>query len=93
MEKCTFCLQRIMKARQDATVENRELKGSDVKTACQEACPANAIQFGDMSDKDSELNIFRNHKLGYNVLEEIKVKPNVTYIAKLRNITDEKSEG
>jgi molybdopterin-containing oxidoreductase family iron-sulfur binding subunit len=93
MEKCTFCLQRIMKARQDATTENRDLKGSDVKTACQEACPADAIQFGDMNDKESDLSKYREHELGYTVLEEIKVKPNVTYIAKLRNINEEKSEG
>jgi molybdopterin-containing oxidoreductase family iron-sulfur binding subunit len=82
-----------MKARQDATTENRDLKGSDVKTACQEACPANAIQFGDMNDKESELSKYREHELGYNVLEEIKVKPNVTYIAKLRNINNDKPEG
>lgn len=93
MEKCSFCVQRIMKARQDATTENRDLKGSDVKTACQEACPANAIKFGDMNDKESELSKYREHELGYTVLEEIKVKPNVTYIAKLRNINKDKPEG
>lgn len=92
MEKCTFCLQRIMKGRQDAIIENRILKGSDVKTACQEACGANAINFGDMNDKDSDFNKkFREHKLSYNVLGEIKVRPNVTYIAKLKNIEEAKS--
>ena len=50
MEKCTFCIQRIMEARQHAIEQGRELKGSDVKTACQEACPATAIVFGDMND-------------------------------------------
>ena len=85
MEKCTFCIQRIAEARQDALANGRQLKGTDVKTACQEACPAEAIIFGDMHDKDSELYYWRNHKLGYFVLEELNIKPNVTYIAKLRN--------
>jgi molybdopterin-containing oxidoreductase family iron-sulfur binding subunit len=53
MEKCTFCVQRIMEARQHATEQGRHLKGSDVKTACQEACPATAIVFGDMNDPES----------------------------------------
>ncbi|MGQ9819893.1 MAG: 4Fe-4S dicluster domain-containing protein [Candidatus Kapaibacteriales bacterium] len=85
MEKCTFCIQRISEARRKATEENRTLKGTDVKTACQEACPAEAIIFGDMHDKDSELFYWRNHKLGYYVLDELNIKPNVTYIAKLKN--------
>ncbi|MBS1513695.1 MAG: TAT-variant-translocated molybdopterin oxidoreductase [Bacteroidetes bacterium] len=88
MEKCTFCLQRIMDAKGVASYEGRRVKGSDVKTACQEACPANAISFGDMNDKKSEFYQQRMHPLGYGVLEDIKVKPNVTYISKLRNILE-----
>ncbi len=86
MEKCTFCVQRIMEARQHAIEDNRQLKGSDVVTACQEACPAEAIIFGDMNDKTSEIYKYRHHEIGYRVLEEINVAPNVTYIAKLRNV-------
>ena len=89
MEKCTFCVQRIMEAREDATRENKPLKGSDVHTACQDACITTAIHFGDMNDPDSEINKYRNHKLGYHVLENLNTKPNVTYIAKLRNIDKE----
>ncbi len=89
MEKCTFCVQRISEARQKATEDGRPLKGTDVKTACQEACPTEAIVFGDMHDKDSELYYWRNHKLGYYVLEELNVKPNVTYISRLRNKNSE----
>ena len=85
MEKCTFCLQRIMKERQDAIQENRTVIGSNVKTACQEACPAYAIEFGNVNDKESVIAKYREHELGYSVLEEIKVLPNVTYVAKLRN--------
>jgi molybdopterin-containing oxidoreductase family iron-sulfur binding subunit len=90
MEKCTFCIQRVMEARQHAIEAGRALKGSDVRTACQEACPARAIVFGDMNDPESEISRRRSHTLGYSVLEELNVKPNVTYLAKLRNIHPEK---
>ena len=91
MEKCTFCIQRISDARSEAIRENRELRGADVVTACQEACPTNAIQFGDINNAEAEFHKYRNHELGYYVLEELNVKPNVTYIAKLRNIHSEDS--
>ncbi|MEB2354511.1 MAG: 4Fe-4S dicluster domain-containing protein, partial [Ignavibacteriales bacterium] len=89
MEKCTFCVQRISEAKADATHQKRNLKGSDVTTACQDSCGSNAIYFGDINDKESEFYKYRNHELGYYVLEELNVKPNVTYIAKLRNIHSE----
>ena len=85
MEKCTFCIQRIMLARQNAINENRQLKGSEVKTACQVACPAEAIIFGDLNDPESEVSKYRDHELGYKVLKELNTRPNITYIAKLRN--------
>lgn len=85
MEKCTFCVQRIMDARQEAVKNNTEIKGTDVKTACQVACGTEAIVFGDMNDPESKLSKYRNHELGYVVLEELNILPNVTYIAKLRN--------
>ena len=91
MEKCTFCVQRISEARADATRETRTLKGSDVTTACQDSCGSNAIHFGDINDKVSEFYKYRNHELGYYVLEELNIKPNVTYIAKLRNIHSEEA--
>jgi len=86
MEKCNFCLQRIMFERQNAIAQGRGVKGSNVTTACQEACPAFAIEFGDVNEEGSEIQKWKKHELGYNVLEEIKVKPNVTYVARLRNI-------
>jgi molybdopterin-containing oxidoreductase family iron-sulfur binding subunit len=91
MEKCTFCVQRISDARAEATKENREIRGSDVKTACQEACGTNAIQFGDINNEKEEFHKYRNHELGYYILEEINIKPNVTYIAKLRNTHSEEA--
>ncbi|HCA43740.1 MAG TPA: molybdopterin oxidoreductase [Bacteroidetes bacterium] len=89
MEKCTFCVQRVMKARQVAIQEGRTVKGNDVITACQEACPTEAIAFGNMNDKEDNIQIYREHPLAYYLLEPIKVKPNVTYIAKLRNTVEE----
>lgn len=89
MEKCTFCIQRISEARANATMHNKQIKGSDVKTACQEACASNAITFGDINDDQEEFHKYRNHELGYYVLEELNIAPNVTYLAKLRNIHSE----
>ncbi len=91
MEKCTFCVQRIMEARSDAIAEGRELKGTDVVTACQQACPTNAIVFGDSNDPESKISKLREHNLAYHVLEELNIKPNVTYIAKLRNTHPEEN--
>ncbi|MGE5400646.1 MAG: TAT-variant-translocated molybdopterin oxidoreductase [Ignavibacteriales bacterium] len=91
MEKCTFCIQRIMQARQTAIEENREVKGSDVVTACQQACPSTAIVFGDANDPDSIITRYREHNLGYHVLVELNTRPNITYLARLKNTyTEEK---
>ena len=91
MEKCTFCIQRIMEEKAEAIREDRKIKGENVKTACQEACPTSAIKFGDINSKSSKFVNFRNHELGYYALEEVNTKPNITYIAKLRNIHTEES--
>lgn len=89
MEKCTFCVQRISDARSEAIRKGRKVKGSDVRTACQDACPTNAIKFGDINNPEEEFYKYRNHELGYYSLSELNIKPNVTYIAKLRNIHSE----
>lgn len=85
MEKCTFCVQRLMWARQEAIREKRELKGSDVVTACQEVCPSEAIYFGDTNDPESSVSKYRKHVTGYHVLEELNARPAITYVTKLRN--------
>jgi Fe-S-cluster-containing dehydrogenase component/anaerobic selenocysteine-containing dehydrogenase len=90
MEKCTFCVQRIMEARQHAAEEGRAINGNEVRTACQQACPAQAIVFGDMHDPESEISRHRKHQLGYHVIEEVNARPNVTYMARLRNTHPEK---
>ncbi len=86
MEKCTFCVQRLVQAKQDALQEGKEFTGSGVVVACQEACPTRAITFGNVNDKESEVAKLREHPLGYYVLEQLDTKPNVTYLAKLRNV-------
>jgi len=91
MEKCTFCVHRIEDARSKALVDGRKLKGSDVKTACQEACPAEAISFGDLVEKDTDFKKFHDHNLAYHLLEELNVKPNVSYIARLWNTNTEEA--
>ncbi len=90
MEKCTFCVQKLQAAKLDAKKENRVLGGDDVKTACQTACPTNAIVFGNAHDKESSVNKVReeNKQRGFYVLEQLHVLPNITYLAKVRN-TDE----
>lgn len=85
MEKCTFCVQRIMDARSQAKLEKRDLKGTDVTVACQDGCPSNAIKFGDLNDPNSEVSRYMKNELEFKVMEELNVKPNVTYMAKIRN--------
>lgn len=85
MEKCTFCVQRIMWARQEAIREKRNLKGTDVTVACQDVCPSQAISFGDSNDPNSDIAKQRKHATNYRVLQELNARPAVTYVATLRN--------
>ena len=91
MEKCSFCVQRLQAAKLDAKKENRMLKDGDAKTACQMACPTNAIVFGNAYDKESGVTKTReeNKQRMYHVLEQLHVLPNVTYMAKVRNTEEE----
>ncbi len=89
IEKCTFCIQHIMDAREIAIREGRKLGPEDVKTSCQTACPTNAIEFGDSNSKESKVSKNRAHELSYHVLEELNIRPNVTYLAKIRNTDSE----
>ena len=91
IEKCSFCVQKLQAAKLDAKKENRMLKDGDAKTACQTACPSNAIVFGNAHDKESQLTKIRedNHQRSFHVLEQLHVLPNVTYLAKVRNSDEE----
>ena len=85
MEKCTFCIHRVRKVQQLAHIESRELEDGAVQTACQQACPTNAITFGDVSDASSAVTAQRQSPRNYAVLAELAVKPRTTYLARLRN--------
>ena len=85
MEKCTFCVQRIQEAKQAAKVRGRPLQDGDIEPACAAACPARAIVFGDLKDSTSRVSKLTRSERGYRVLEELGVKPSVTYLADLRN--------
>lgn len=90
IEKCSFCVQKLQAAKLDAKKENRVLNDGDAKTACQTACSADAIVFGNAHDKESQLTKVRNDnpQRSFYVLEQLHVLPNITYLAKVRN-TDE----
>lgn len=85
IEKCSFCVQRIQEGKLSAKVEGRTLRDQDVRTACQTACPADAITFGDMNNKEGDLNSKLGSPLNYIALEEINVRPSVTYTMKVNN--------
>jgi MoCo/4Fe-4S cofactor protein with predicted Tat translocation signal len=85
MEKCTYCTQRINRVRIDARLAGREIRDGDVKTACQQACPASAIEFGDLRDQSSRVVKAKADPRNYALLEELNTKPRTTYLAKVRN--------
>jgi Fe-S-cluster-containing dehydrogenase component len=85
MEKCTFCVQRIREAEISAGIAGRPLRGDEVKTACQQACPTNAIVFGSLTESDSEMMKRRSEPRAYGVLEQLDTQPRVKYLARVRN--------
>jgi len=85
MEKCTYCTQRIARARIDANNEDRRIRDGEVVTACQAACPTEAIVFGDTNDPDSRVTATKASVLNYAVLEELNTVPRTTYLAHVRN--------
>ncbi len=86
MEKCSFCVQRLQEAKLEAKKQQDPTMIRNVKTACSQACPTNAITFGNVNDKESEVVVAREdeHRNFY-VLEQLHVLPNVSYLAKVRN--------
>ncbi len=85
MEKCTYCVQRIREADITARRENRYIREADLKTACQQACPTQAIIFGDLNDSSTRVAQLQKDKLSYALLAELNTRPRTTYLAELRN--------
>jgi MoCo/4Fe-4S cofactor protein with predicted Tat translocation signal len=88
MEKCTYCVQRIASARITTEKENRRIRDGEVRTACQESCPADAIVFGDLNDPESKITRLKKHPLDYAMLGQLNTRPRTSYLAKLENPND-----
>ncbi len=82
MEKCTYCVQRIEEARIAADRENQPL--GEVVTACQQACPTQAIVFGNIADRGSHVSRTKADPRNYTLLEEANTRPRTTYLARIR---------
>jgi molybdopterin-containing oxidoreductase family iron-sulfur binding subunit len=85
MEKCTYCLQRINRAKREANREERRVRDGDVVPACQQACPVDAISFGNILDQNSEVARRKRLDRNYEMLALLNVKPRTSYLARLRN--------
>jgi MoCo/4Fe-4S cofactor protein with predicted Tat translocation signal len=85
MEKCNYCIQRVNRGRMDAEKESRRVRDGEVVTACQQACPTEALTFGDLNDPTSRAAKMRKEPLEYPLLAELNTRPRTTYLAKLTN--------
>ncbi len=84
MEKCTYCLQRINRAKMRAKQEEREVQDGEIMPACQQACPAGAITFGNINSQ-SKVRLLKENPLNYEILAEFNTRPRTSYLARVRN--------
>jgi molybdopterin-containing oxidoreductase family iron-sulfur binding subunit len=85
MEKCTYCVQRISAARIQAKKEDRSIRDGELVTACQAACPTQAIVFGNINNPKSQVAQLKADPRNYGLLTELNTQPRTTYLARLRN--------
>lgn len=85
MEKCTYCVQRISAARIQAEKEHRPIRDGEVVTACQAACPTEAIVFGNINEPNGRVAKLKATRLNYGLLADLNTRPRTTYLARLRN--------
>jgi molybdopterin-containing oxidoreductase family iron-sulfur binding subunit len=85
MEKCTYCVQRIHRTKIALRNEGEEVKDGDIVTACQQACPTQAIVFGNLNDKGAVVTKLQKHPRAYDVLGDLDTRPRTRYLARLRN--------
>ena len=89
MEKCSYSIQRIEAVKIEADKENRDIRDGEIRTACQQACPTNAIIFGNINDKTSQVAKIKTDERTYGVLEDINTRPRTTYVAGVLNINED----
>ena len=89
MEKCSYCNQRIQEAKITADKENRELHDGEIRTACQQSCPTDAIIFGNINDRESRVAKIKTNERTYGVLADINTRPRTTYVAGVINVNEE----
>ena len=85
MEKCTYCVQRINNVRIDAEKQDRPIRDGEIITACQQACPTEAIIFGNANDPNSRVAKLKAQQRNYTLLGELNSRPRTTYLAAVRN--------
>ena len=85
MEKCSYCIQRIRQVNKQVNLEERTIEEGEVLTACQQACPAKAITFGNLMDPDSAVSIAKQSDRRYELLAELNIKPRTSYLGRIRN--------